>query len=133
MRSAATTARGISSSRNPTTRMGNVRIVNSAIACTSCPVLITPSDTRQAPRASRAIVPRLGRASSTGSNVARRRPTSSRAVRSSRAAPARRSTSRASRPSVFTRSAPSNDSWATLDTSPKRAWVWLAGASTRRL
>ena len=47
-----------------------------------------------------------------------------------RATTDRRSTSRASRPSVFTRSAPSNDSWATLDTSPRRAWVRLAGAST---
>ena len=37
----------------------------------------------------------------------------------------------ASRPSVFTSRAPSKLSWATLDTSPTRAWAAAAGRSTR--
>ena len=56
----ATTARGISSSRNPTTRMGKARMPNRAMACTSSPVVMVPVDTRQAPTASRAIVPEVG-------------------------------------------------------------------------
>ena len=132
-RSAATTARGISSSRNPTMRIGKLRMPNSATAWTSSPVEMSPVEMRHEPTATRATIPRLGRASSPGSNVARRRPTPRRAVRSPSAARRRRPTSRSSRPSDFTTRAPSNDSWATVATSPSRAWVVAAGTSTRRL
>ena len=55
---------------------------NSAMAWTSSPVVTAPVETRQAPSQSRAMVPRLGRASRPGSNPARRRPTTSRSRRS---------------------------------------------------
>ena len=49
------------------TRMGNTRMPNRAMAWTSSPVEMAPVDTRQAPMASRAMVPRLGSASRPGS------------------------------------------------------------------
>ncbi len=79
------------------------------------------------------MVPWVGRASSPGSNEARSRATCSRAVRRAPAAAAMRPTSRSSRPSVLTTRAPSNDSWATVATSPRWACVRAAGSSTRRL
>ena len=85
-RSVATTARGISSSRNPTTRIGNASRVNSAIAWTTSPGEITPSEIRQLPTARIAMIPRFGSASSAGSKNARSRPTWMRSLRSSSAA-----------------------------------------------
>ena len=132
-RSVATTARGISSSRNPTTRIGNARRVNSAIACTTSPGEITPSEIRQLPTARIAMIPRFGSASSAGSKNARSRPTSIRSLRSSSAATESRATSCCSRPSDFTMSAPSKLSCAIPDTSPTCAWTAAAGRSTRRV
>ena len=56
MRSSATTERGISSSRKPTTRIGNASSVNNAIACTRSPGETAPVDTRQPPTASSATI-----------------------------------------------------------------------------
>ena len=85
IRSLATTARGSSSRRNPTMRKGKARMPNSAIACTSSPVVTAPLATRHAPSHSSTIVPRFGRASRPGSKPARSRPTTSRSRRRSSA------------------------------------------------
>ena len=107
---------------------------NRAIAWTSSPVVMAPVDTRHAPTASSAMVPSDGSSSSAGSNVARSRATCSRAPRRDVGRGLRiRPTSRCSSPRVLTTSAPSNDSWATVATSPRWAWVRAAGVSTRRL
>ena len=79
MRSSATTERGISSSRKPTTRIGNASSVNNAIACTSSPGDTAPVDTRQPPTASSAMIARFGSASRVGSKSARSAPTATRA------------------------------------------------------
>ena len=71
-RSTDTTARGSDSRRKPSTRIGSVRMANRAMASTSSPVVTAPSDSRQVPMPSRAMVPRLGRVSSAGSKAARR-------------------------------------------------------------
>jgi hypothetical protein len=113
------------------TRIGKARMANSAIACTSSPVVMTSSETRHAPTASRATVPRFGRASSAGSKAARSRPMTRRSRRRSSAAVRMRADSRSSRPSSFTTSAASKLSWATEDTSPTWAWARAAGPTTR--
>ena len=79
-------------------RNGKARIPNSAMACTSSPVVTAPDDTRHAPSQRSAMVPRLGRASRPGSKPARSRPTTSRSRRRSSARCRSRSTSRSSRP-----------------------------------
>ena len=82
MRSSATTERGISSSRKPTTRIGNASSVNNAIACTRSPGETAPVETRQPPTASSAMIARFGSASRVGSKSARSAPTRTRATRS---------------------------------------------------
>ena len=113
------------------TRTGNARMPNSVIAWTSWPGVTAPLDTRQAPTASTAIVPRSVSVSRAGSNVARNAPTRSRACRRRPAASRMRAPSRPSSPSVLTTSAPSNDSCARPDTSPVRSCITAAGASMR--
>ena len=133
MRSSATTERGISSSRKPTTRIGNASSVNNAIACTSSPGETAPVDTRHPPTASSTMMARFGSASRVGSKSARSAPTRTRATRSWSAAPASRSTSASWRPSVFTTIAPSKLSCVIADTSPTRSCTVCAGSSTRRV
>ncbi len=94
------------------TRTGKDRMPNSVMAWTSWPGVTAPLDTRQAPTASTAIVPRLVSVSRAGSNVARNAPTRSRTCRRRPAASRIRAPSRPSSPSVLTTSAPSNDSCA---------------------
>ena len=65
--------RGTCSSRKPTIRIGKVRMPNRAMAWTSSPGVSAPVNTRHDPTARRATMrPSEGRASSAGSNVARR-------------------------------------------------------------
>ncbi len=132
-RSLVTTARGSSWRKNPITRIGKANNPNRAVACTTWPTSMRPNDTCQAPMTRSATIPRLGSASITGSNVARMRPTSSRATRSRSAAASSRSISASERPRVRTASDPSKLSWAIVDTSPTRSCTTPIGTSAREV
>ena len=95
--------------------------------------MAAPRPTSQAPTSSRVIAPNVGRASRAGSKVPRMRPTRTRSSRSRSEAARIRSTSICSRPRVFTTTAPSKLSWATVDTSPTRRCTSAEGASTLRV
>ena len=107
---------------------------NSAMACTSSPVEIAPVEMRHDPTATQGDHAEVGQGVEAGLERGPQ-PADARAGRCAAPSAAWRSrpTSRSSRPSDLTTSAPSNDSWATAATSPSRAWVVAAGASTRRL
>ena len=131
-RSTDTTARGSSSKKKPRIRIGNARIENSDAACTRSPGVTAPESILHAPTTNSTIVPRFGSRSRTGSNDARRPPTTSRCDRRRSEAKANRSDSACSMPSVLTTSAPSKLSCATADTSPSRCWTNADGTSARR-
>ncbi len=96
------------------------------------PSVTSPVETRHDPTARSTTMPRVGSISSAGSKPARMYPAWTRSSRSARASTARRSVSSASRPSVFTTSAPSMLSWATAETSPIFSWARRAGPCIRR-
>jgi hypothetical protein len=81
---------------------------------------------------STASTPRVGSASSSGSNRPRTRPTAMLASRSSSAFAWNRAASAASRPSVLTTSAPSKLSWATSLTSALSCCARMASGDSLR-
>jgi hypothetical protein len=127
-----TAARGSSPRTKPIARTGTDSTLNRNATLITSATLTAPAPRRTPPTTSTASVPRLGRASSSGSNMPRTRPTRIIASRNSVARAANRSVSCDSRPMVFTTSAPSKLSWAAAESLARNCWAWLIRGDIER-